>query len=226
MLELLILASITGKIGNLVEEKGHKSLGYKALAVALWIGGEIVGLFLGAAMAGGSESARFGIYIIALLGAAVGVGIAYAVANNLPTVGPSLVAAPRPATAAVALAPQSDPAPKLIKLKELYDAGLVTVQEYEARRAEMLSKFANEPSPAPVPVPAKPYVPGTGAAILAVLLTLVGPIFLLPLLASVPLCIFMIAKAQSRVVKLVAIASLAVTGLYCVAVPLMISLNQ
>jgi hypothetical protein len=225
MLELLMLASITRKIGNLVEEKGHKSLGYKALAVALWIGGEIAGLFLGVAMAGGNESARCGIYIMTLLGAAVGAGIAFAIANNLPTVGPSLVKA-RPATATTALAPQSDPAPKLIKLKELYDSGLVTVQEYEAQKAEMLSKFANEPSLGPVPAPAKPYVPGTGAAILAVLLTLAGPVFLLPLLASVPLCIFMITKAQSRVVKIVAIGSLAVTGLYCVAVPLMISLNQ
>lgn len=90
MLEILALLVLTKRIGKIVEEKGHKSGWYKALAVGLWFGGEIVGLILGILIVGGDSSARWLPYLIALIGAAVGAGIAYAIANNLPPGNPTL----------------------------------------------------------------------------------------------------------------------------------------
>lgn len=88
MLEILALLVLTKKIGKVVEAKGRKSGGYKALVVGLWFGGEIIGFILGTAMAANDPSARLLPYFIALLGAAVGAGIAYAIASNLSPVAP------------------------------------------------------------------------------------------------------------------------------------------
>jgi len=91
MLEILLLAALTKQIGKIVEQKGYKSGSYKALTVILWFGGEILGAIVGVFMAGGDESTQCLIYLVALAGAAVGAGIAYSIANNLTTIGPSLV---------------------------------------------------------------------------------------------------------------------------------------
>lgn len=90
MLEILALYTLTTRIGAIVEQKGHKSGSYKLMTVALWFGGEIFGAIIGSLMAGGGESAQCVIYIVALIGAGAGAGIAFAIANNLPVVGPSL----------------------------------------------------------------------------------------------------------------------------------------
>lgn len=92
MLEILALYALTTRIGVIVEQKGHKSGGYKLMTVAFWFGGEIFGAIIGSLMAGGGESAQCVIYLVALTGAAAGAGIAYSIANNLPVVGPSLAA--------------------------------------------------------------------------------------------------------------------------------------
>ena len=42
MLEILALFFLTKRIGEIVEEKGRKTIGYKLLTVALWIGGEVI----------------------------------------------------------------------------------------------------------------------------------------------------------------------------------------
>jgi hypothetical protein len=86
MLEILALLVLTKRIGKIVEEKGRKSGGYKILMVGLWFGGEIVGLILGTVIAGGDPSAKWLPYLIALLGAVIGAGIAYAIANGLSPV--------------------------------------------------------------------------------------------------------------------------------------------
>lgn len=232
MLEILALAALTRKIGNVVETKGHNSFSYKALAVGLWLGGEIVGAIIGAILTDGNESARCFIYIMALLGAAVGAAIANAIADNLPVVGPSLVTGPSapanaPATGGNAPVPQGDPIPKLTKLKEMQDAGLISEREYEAQKAEILSKLVNEPSMPSVPIitPKKPYVPGTGLALTATVLTLLGMFFVAPLVVSVPLNVFVIAKTDSRFAKIVAIAGLVLTVFYCVAISIAVSQN-
>lgn len=47
-----------------------------------------------------------------------------------------LLSAPAPPPA-----PQEDPMEKLKKLKDMMDAGLITAQEYEAKKADILSRF-------------------------------------------------------------------------------------
>jgi hypothetical protein len=232
MLEILALAALTRRIGNTVETKGHNSFNYKALAVALWLGGEIFGAILGAAMAGRNESAQCLIYIMALIGAVVGAAIANAIADNLPVVGPSLVTTPSapanvPAAGSNALAPQGDPIPKLAKLKEMQEAGLISAQEYEVQKAEILSKLVSEPSMPSVPIstPKKPYIPGAGTAFTAIVLTLVGMLFVVPLVVSVPLSVFVIAKTDSRFAKIAALVGLVLTVFYCVAISIAVSQN-
>lgn len=66
-----------------MEQKGHKSGRYKALTVGLWFGGEIVGAIIGFAVTGVNSSSQFVPYLVALLGAVIGAGIAFAIANNL-----------------------------------------------------------------------------------------------------------------------------------------------
>ena len=83
MLEILALWALTKRIGAIVEQKGHKSGGYKLLTVVLWFGGEILGAILGVAMASGSSSMQCTVYIVALMGAAAGAFAAYLIANNL-----------------------------------------------------------------------------------------------------------------------------------------------
>ncbi|MCI0490375.1 MAG: hypothetical protein L0229_27595 [Blastocatellia bacterium] len=84
MLEILLLIFLTRKIGEICQEKGHKAGGYKALTVVLWFGGEIVGAIVGALATSGEGGVM--IYILALIGAAVGAGISFAIVNNLSPV--------------------------------------------------------------------------------------------------------------------------------------------
>jgi hypothetical protein len=85
MLEILILIGLTNIIGKIVEAKGYRSGKYKWTTVGLWVGGEIVGAFIGTLLTGGRESAIW-VYVIALAGAAAGAWIAYSIANNLSSI--------------------------------------------------------------------------------------------------------------------------------------------
>jgi uncharacterized membrane protein len=76
MLEILLMIALTRKIGLIVEGKGRKSGGYKALVVLFWFGGEILGFVVGSALELGSAA-----YLVALLGAAAGALVAYSIAN-------------------------------------------------------------------------------------------------------------------------------------------------
>jgi hypothetical protein len=82
MLEVLVLIALTNYIGKIVEAKGHKSSGYKWGAVGLWFGGEIGGVVLGTLLTGGSSDAQCVVYLVALLGAAVGAFVAVTIAKN------------------------------------------------------------------------------------------------------------------------------------------------
>lgn len=67
--------------------RGRKSGGFTALTFLLWFGGEILGAFLGAMLAGSlglfyDDSFFFPIYLVAILFAAVGAVIAYFAAKN------------------------------------------------------------------------------------------------------------------------------------------------
>jgi MFS-type transporter involved in bile tolerance (Atg22 family) len=82
MIEILLLVALTRKIGRICEEKGRRAGGFKALTVVLWFGGEIVGAVIAAA----SGVEDLGVYLFALIGAAVGAGISVLIANNLTPV--------------------------------------------------------------------------------------------------------------------------------------------
>ena len=86
MLEIFALSWLTKRIGTIVEEKGHKSGRYKAMAVALWFGGEISGAILGLLFLSVLES-EWLIYVFALVGAGIGAGIAFLIASNLSPIG-------------------------------------------------------------------------------------------------------------------------------------------
>jgi hypothetical protein len=83
MLEIILLIFLTRRIGEIVEEKGRKTIWFKVLTVALWIGGEITGAIIGAIVAAVSGVSDILIYVFALLGAAVGAGIAFIIAKSV-----------------------------------------------------------------------------------------------------------------------------------------------
>jgi hypothetical protein len=47
MLEIFWLLFFSKKIGKIVQDKGYKPGGYRALAVLLWFGAEVVGVIIG-----------------------------------------------------------------------------------------------------------------------------------------------------------------------------------
>ena len=87
MLEIFLIIALTNQIGKIVEQKGYKSGGYKAMAVGFWIGGEILGAIIGTVVSSGEECVT---YLFALGGAAGGAFVSYLIASNLAVTGPSL----------------------------------------------------------------------------------------------------------------------------------------
>ncbi len=93
MLEILLIVALCKKIGRVVREKGYASAtGYQALAVVLWIGGEVAGGFTGGIISAivspnNTEPDLCAAYGLALLGAVIGATIAYTIASNLPPAG-------------------------------------------------------------------------------------------------------------------------------------------
>ena len=85
MLEILILISLTRKVGSMAEAKGHSPGSFKLYTVLLWFGGEVLGFIIGSDMYESSEADGFNMaaYGIALVGAAAGALTAYLIASNL-----------------------------------------------------------------------------------------------------------------------------------------------
>ena len=83
MLEIILLIYLTRHIGEIIEEKGRKSGWYKVLTVVLWIGGEVFGAIVGAVVSELSGTGTFLVYIFALVGAAIGAGLAFMIAKSL-----------------------------------------------------------------------------------------------------------------------------------------------
>jgi hypothetical protein len=93
MLEIILLIFLCRKIGNIVGPKGYNSGWFKFFAVIGWFGGEIGGGIIGAIIGivsnrGGGEPPMGMIYICALVGAALGIGIVFWIANSLPQKAP------------------------------------------------------------------------------------------------------------------------------------------
>lgn len=83
MLEILLLIALTKRIGRILEEKGRKTGWFKFLTVVLWFGGEFIGGITGAVIAEIIGINELSIYLIALLGAAVGAGAAFVIAKSV-----------------------------------------------------------------------------------------------------------------------------------------------
>ena len=131
MLEIIALWTLTKRIGRIIEEKGRKSGWYKALTVILWFGGEIIGAIMGAVITGADGSAQCLVYIFALVGAAAGAGIAYLIATNA-----SPAYSPQQELSAI-----EDPVQGIAILKQKLEDGLISEQEYEVEKSNILSKM-------------------------------------------------------------------------------------
>jgi hypothetical protein len=94
MLEGAILYILCKRLGNIVLQKGHRQGWYQFLLVVFWFSGEIMGAIAGGALSAithpGLEEEPLGmIYLMALLGAALGAVSAFAIAWALRPVGPA-----------------------------------------------------------------------------------------------------------------------------------------
>jgi len=77
MLEILFLVWFVRKLSSIAKAKG-RSGGWGGLGAAFWIGGELTGFVVG-----GITDAGAGSYAFALLFAAIGAGVAYAIVSAL-----------------------------------------------------------------------------------------------------------------------------------------------
>jgi len=93
MLEILFVWWLTRKVGKVVKERGCKPGWFQVLTVVAWIGGELAGIMLGTLLTQGEGGCA--IYMMAFLGALIGVGIVFAFANSL-AVDPNLLASSGP----------------------------------------------------------------------------------------------------------------------------------
>jgi hypothetical protein len=83
MVEIIVIWRLTVYIGNIAKQKGVKKIGYQVMAVLLWICGELVGGMLGTIIFG-AESSFWLRYVIALIGAVGGAGIAFLIMRFIP----------------------------------------------------------------------------------------------------------------------------------------------
>lgn len=78
MLEIFLVSYLSKKIGEKALERGRKPTGFKAATWIFWFVGEIIGAVLGALILG----AGIGLYLFALVGAALGATAVYLFATN------------------------------------------------------------------------------------------------------------------------------------------------
>lgn len=83
MIEIIIIWRLTVYIGRQAAQKGLKKFGYQAMAVLLWICGELIGGMLGTIIFG-AQSSFWLRYVAALLGAVAGAGIAFLIMKLIP----------------------------------------------------------------------------------------------------------------------------------------------
>jgi hypothetical protein len=83
MIEIIVIWRLVVHIGNDAAQKGLKKLWYQIMAVLLWLCGEFIGGMLGNVIFG-TNSSFWPIYVLALLGALMGVTIAFVVIRLVP----------------------------------------------------------------------------------------------------------------------------------------------
>jgi hypothetical protein len=96
MLEIIALIYLTRKVGDIAREKGRKAGWFKLMTVVLWFGCEIGGGIVGAIVAELAGWPEAVIYLLALLGAAVGAGLSILIVKTLPVRDAGLMQQPPP----------------------------------------------------------------------------------------------------------------------------------
>jgi hypothetical protein len=89
MLEIIIVYMLAKNLGNKVEAKGRKRIGYQLMLIGLWLGGEFTGAIFGSILQqvmGAGSGFPLMAYLCALAGAAIGAVVAFAIVNGLPSV--------------------------------------------------------------------------------------------------------------------------------------------
>jgi hypothetical protein len=76
MIEILMIIALARHVGTRLRRKGRSPGLFQLLAVILWVGGELVGIAIGASAQLGALT-----YLLALLGAASGACLSIAIAN-------------------------------------------------------------------------------------------------------------------------------------------------
>ena len=99
--------------------------------------------------------------------------------------------------------------------------------EASSQELETAFPMPEKPVPPSTETPAKPYVPGMGAAIIVVVLSILGPfLFCVPYLVAVPLCLFVVFKAEKRSPKIVALTGIVVSILLLIVIGVIVLLQQ
>lgn len=83
MIELIVIWKLVTSIGSIASQKGLKKIGYQIMAVILWVCGEIFGAVVLPTFIRTNGSFLLN-YLLALVGAVIGAGIAFLVMRLLP----------------------------------------------------------------------------------------------------------------------------------------------
>ena len=87
MLEILIIWALSRKIAEICKNKGRSAVGWIIMFIALWIGGEVLGVFIAMFASvvanGGDEPNMLVGWVGGLAGAAAGAVISFVVVNSL-----------------------------------------------------------------------------------------------------------------------------------------------
>lgn len=87
MLEIVLVIALCKVLGNLLRAKGRKPIWFQVMLVLGWILGEFAGAFVGGvvhAIRNGEAPMGIGVYLFAIMGAAVGAGCTFLIAYLLP----------------------------------------------------------------------------------------------------------------------------------------------
>ncbi|HEV7404574.1 MAG TPA: hypothetical protein VGO11_16660 [Chthoniobacteraceae bacterium] len=87
MLEILLLIALCKKMGSMMRAKGYeKPFWFQFFVPVCWFGGEVAGAIIYAVLAlsrgGSQEGFDFMGYVAALIGAGVGAGVIFLIANS------------------------------------------------------------------------------------------------------------------------------------------------
>lgn len=89
MLEILIVIGLCRTMGRILRAKGRKPLMMQVMLVVMWIVGEFTGGFIAGIVHvmrhGQNVEMGFGVYLFAMVGAAIAAGITFMVAHLLPS---------------------------------------------------------------------------------------------------------------------------------------------